>query len=327
MGASYINSFVYDRDYNVTGTVQTTFNFKPSYGTSVSFSADLSSYTTVDNYLYTMPKGINHLQVEVEMPFENRTEAETRQIVSFFEGLRGTGYFNYTDPASIYQPVNLFCNNIQNNFTVNNIYNLKVSLSTDQAAPLLKWNGMFITGSNLKGDWSTSTNYSKYDIIRHTGSASYPKNISNLYDSYYYCMQDHTSQSSPIDNGALPTQFWAQDFFYQPTYSVDLNKSTSVLKSDLPYSFTKKTDFGRNANVLSQFEIQFKGISDIETRAILHFLASKQGYRKFQYKIPQIYNRFKFFFAPEWSHTFVYKNVNDISVTLIEDPIGIRRSY
>ena len=69
-------SFLYDRDYNVTGTVQTTFDFKPSYGTSVNFSADLSSYTTVDNYLYTMPKGMNHLQMTVQMPFENRKEAE-----------------------------------------------------------------------------------------------------------------------------------------------------------------------------------------------------------------------------------------------------------
>jgi phage-related protein len=325
--APYINNYIYDRDYNVTGTVQGSFDFKPSYGTVVSFAADLTSYTTVDNYIYTMPRGLNHLQIEIEMPFENRTEFESRKIISFFESLRGTGYFSYTDPASIYQPVNLFCNDIQTDFTVNNIYNLKVNLSTDQAAPLLKWNGMFITGTNLRGNWSTSTDYFKYDIVRHTGSATYPKNTSNLYDSYYYCMKDHTSQSSPINNSNLPSDKWSQDFFYQPTYSTVLNKKTSVLKTDLPYSFVKKSDFGKHANILNRFDIQFKGVSDVETRSILHFLASKQGYRKFQYKIPKIYNRNKFFFAPEWQHTFVYKNVNDISITLVEDPIGVRRTY
>lgn len=323
MPALYTNNFIYDRDYNVTGTVQTSFNFKPSYGTVVSFTADLTSYTTVDNYIYSMPRGLNHLQAEIQMPFENRTESEATKIASFFENFRGTGYFLYTDPASIYQPVNLFCNDIETNFTVNNIYSLKVNLSTDQAAPLLKWNGMFVTGANLRGNWSPSTNYFKYDIVRYTGSALYPKHASNLYDSYYYCMEDHTSQND-IGSDDLPDNIWSREFFHQPTYSAVLSKKTSVLKTDLPYSFVKKSDFGKNANTLNRFEIQFKGISDRETRSILHFLANRQGYRKFQYKIPNIYNENKFFFAPEWQHTFVYKNVNDISITLIEDPVGIR---
>ena len=276
MPALYTNNFIYDRDYNVTGTVQTSFNFKPSYGTVVSFTADLTSYTTVDNYIYSMPRGLNHLQAEIQMPFENRTESEATKIASFFENFRGTGYFLYTDPASIYQPVNLFCNDIETNFTVNNIYSLKVNLSTDQAAPLLKWNGMFVTGANLRGNWSPSTNYFKYDIVRYTGSALYPKHASNLYDSYYYCMEDHTSQND-IGSDDLPDNIWSREFFHQPTYSAVLSKKTSVLKTDLPYSFVKKSDFGKNANTLNRFEIQFKGISDRETRSILHFLANRQG--------------------------------------------------
>jgi phage-related protein len=319
-------SFLYDRDYNVTGAIQTTFDFKPSYGTSVTFMADMNSYTTVDNYLYTMPKGVNHLQMTVQMPFENRKELEATKIVSFFENLRGTGYFTFTDPASIYKPVDLFCGTIQNNFTVNDLYTIQVELSTDQIAPLLNWNGMFVTGSGIKGNWATSTSYSKYDVVRHTGNASYPKNTANLYDCFYYCTGDHTSQSS-INGSEITNGKWTQEFFYQPTYSSTVNKETSVLKTDLPYSFAKRSDFGLHANFLKEFVIEFKGISDLETRSILHFLSSKQGYRKFQYKIPNIYNKNKYFFAPEWKHTFVYKNVNDISVTLIEDPIGVRRTY
>jgi hypothetical protein len=76
--------------------------------------------------------------------------------------------------------------------------------------------------------------------------------------------------------------------------------------------------------VLKQFKISFKGISDAEARCILHFLISKQGYRKFQYILPKIYNQNKYFYAPQWEHTFVYKNVNDITVTLVEDPLGVR---
>jgi len=319
-------SFFYDRDYNVTGSSQTTFDFKPSYGTVVSFSSELSSYTTVDNYLYTMPKGLNHLQITVQMPFENRKEEEARQIASFFENLHGTGYFSFTDPASIYKPINLFCNNIQNTYTVNDLYTIQAELSSDQASTLLNWNGLYVTGSNVKGYWQTSTSYSKYDVVRHTGDASYPLNTSNLYDSFYYCTGDHTSQSS-INGSEITNGKWTQEFSFQPTYSAQVNKETSVLKTELPYSFTKRTDFGLHSNVLKEFKIDFKGINDAEARCILHFLENRQGYRKFQYKIPTIYNQNKYFFAPSWQHTFVYKNVNDISITLVEDPIGTRRIY
>lgn len=314
-------SFLYDRDYNVTGTVQSTFDFKPSYGTTVSFSAELATYTTVDNYLYTMPKALNHLQMAVQMPFENRKEEEARKISSFFENLRGTGYFTFTDPAQIYKPINLFCQNIQTDFIVNDLYNIQVSLNSDQASSLLNWNGLFVTGSSIKGDWATSTTYAKYDVVRYTGNSTFPSNTGNLYDSYYYCKEAHTSQSS-VTPASVDTPRWTKDFFFQPTYQTQVGKETSVLKTELPYSFTKRTDFGLHANTLKSFRLDFKGISDTEARCILHFLINKQGYRKFQYKIPKIYNQYKIFFAPEWSHTFVYKNVNDISVTLVEDPLG-----
>lgn len=314
-------SFFYDRDYNVTGTVQTTFDFKPSYGTTVSFSSELATYGTVDNYLYTMPKALNHLQMTVQMPFENRKEEEARKISSFFENLKGTGYFTFTDPAQIYKPINLFCQNIQTDFVVNDIYNIQVSLSSDQASSLLNWNGLFITGSSIKGNWATSTVYAKYDVVRYTGNSTFPSNTGNLYDSYYYCKEAHTSQPS-VTPASVDTPKWTKDFFFQPTYQTQVGKETSVLKTELPYSFTKRTDFGLHGNTLKSFKLDFKGVSDTEARCILHFLINKQGYRKFQYKIPKIYNQYKIFFAPEWSHTFVYKNVNDISVTLVEDPLG-----
>lgn len=319
-------SFFYDRDYNVTGTVQSTFDFKPSYGTTVSFSCELSNYGTLDNYFYLMPKGLNHLQIDVQMPFENRKEEEARKILSFFEGLRGTGYFTFTDPAEIYKPIHLFCQNIQTDFVVNDIYSSQVNLNSDQVSSLLNWNGAFITGSNIKGNWNTSTSYSKYDVVRHTGNASFPQNTSNLYDSFYYCTGSHTSQAS-INGSEISNGKWTQEFFHQPTYSLQVAKESMSLKSEFPNSFVRRSDFGLHANSLKQFKLDFKGITDAETRSILHFLVSRQGYRKFQYKIPKIYNQNKYFFAPSWQHVFVYKNVNDVSINLVEDPIGTRRVY
>jgi len=330
-------SFFYDRDQNVTGTnIPTTMTFTPSYGMQVSFSSELAEYGTVDNYIYSMPKGVNHLQMQISMPFENRKQEQARQIVGFFESLHGTGAFLYTDPAQIYKPFSGFVNTIDNTYNENDLYNINVSVSTDQISTLLNWNNSLITGSNIRGDWVSGvggqfTTYSKYDVVRYTGNASFASNTGNLYDSFYYCTGSFTcsSPSSAITTAnTIPnSEKWTREFEFQPTYSTQVSKETSVIKTELPYSFTKRTNFGLHANTLKNFKLDFKGISDAEARCILHFLIGRQGYRKFQYKFPKIYNQNKYFYAPQWQHTFVYKNVNDISITLIEDPLGARRTY
>lgn len=320
-------SFFYDRDQNVTGTIPSSFSFKPSYGTTVSFNADLSQYETTDSYIYTMPRGANHLQLDVSMNFENRKQEEARQILGFFESLNGTGYFQYSDAAGFYKPINLFVNSFENSFQENDLHSISANLNSDQFSSLLNWNNPFLlqTG-NVKGDWTTGTSYEKYDVVRYTGNASFPSNTANLYDSFYYCTGDHVSDSnfnaSNMDNGK-----WTREFFFQPTYSSQVQKETAVIKTELPYSYTKRTDFGLHANTLKSFGLTFKGVSDKEARCIIHFLASKQGFRRFQYKFPKIYNQNKYFYATAWSHAIVYKDSNDISVTLREDPLGARKKY
>lgn len=320
-------SFFYDRDQNVTGTIPSSFTFKPSYGTTVSFNAELSQYETTDNYVYTMPKGTNHLQLEFAMNFDNRKEEEARQILGFFESLNGTGYFQYTDPAGIYKPINLFANDFTNSFDKNDLHSITANLNSDQFSSLLNWNNPFLAQTaNVKGDWATSTSYLEYDVVRYTGNATYPSNTGNLYDSFYYCTGDHTSDAS-FSATNMNNNRWTRDFFFQPTYSSQIQKETAVVKTQLPYSYTKRTDFGLHSNTIKSFNLEFKGVSDREARCILHFLISKQGFRRFQYKFPKIYNQNKYFFATSWSHTTVYKDVNDISITIREDPLGVRKTY
>ena len=311
-------SFFYDRDQNVTGVIPSSLEFSPSYGASVRFSAELASYTTTDNYMHIMPKGLNHLQMEMSMQFENRKQEDARKIAGYFESLNGTGYFQYTDAAEIYKPINMFCSNIDNSFNENDLHTVSVNLSSDQSSSLLNWSAPFITGSTLKGNYATGVAYSKYDVVKNTGV-----NPNNMYDSFYYV----TGDISAGQNTGISDSRFSKEFFFQPTYPTQINKETSVVKTEMPYSFTKRSDFGMHANVLKSLKLDFKGVSDAEARCILHFLIGKQGFRKFQYKLPKIYNQNKYFYAPEWSHTFVYKNVNDISVTMIEDPLGARKVY
>jgi uncharacterized protein YjbI with pentapeptide repeats len=56
---------------------------------------------------------------------------------------------------------------------------------------------------------------------------------------------------------------------------------------------------------------------------MLHFLESHLGYLKFKYTSPKIYNRPKIFYAESWSHTWNYKDSHNLTVSLVEDPLGI----
>jgi hypothetical protein len=56
---------------------------------------------------------------------------------------------------------------------------------------------------------------------------------------------------------------------------------------------------------------------------MLHFLENKGGYRRFKHKISSVYNRPKVFICPEWTHTWVYNNSHNLSVSFKEDPLGV----
>ena len=329
-------SFLYDRGQNVSGTIEPTLDYVASYGMQVNFNADLAQYNTVDNYIYMMPKGLNHLQMTATIPYTARKQEDARKILGFFESLNGTGSFLYTDPALIYKPINVFVDKIENTFDVNDLHNVQVSVSSDQSSSLLNWNNNFLTGATLRGDWVSGaggqfTSYSKYDVVRYTGNAALPSNANNLYDSFYYCTGSftcsHPSSAIAAVNTMPNSEKWTREFSFDPTDSAQLSTEPSVIKTELPYSFTKRTKFGLHSGSIKSFKLDFNGISNEEARCILHFLIARQGYRKFQYKIPKIYKQNKYFFASQWSHTLVYKNVNNISVSLTEDPLGVRRVY
>jgi hypothetical protein len=56
---------------------------------------------------------------------------------------------------------------------------------------------------------------------------------------------------------------------------------------------------------------------------MLHFLENKAGYRRFRHDIGSVYNRPKVMYCPEWDHTWKYYNSHDLSVTLLEDVLGV----
>ena len=100
------------------------------------------------------------------------------------------------------------------------------------------------------------------------------------------------------------------------------------IKSDIlsfKDSFTQRLGGNAQTKNIAKFDISYTltDISDKEAVTILHFLENKAGYRRFEHQIPSLYNRPKVYYCPEWTHTWKYANSNDITVSFVEDPLGV----
>jgi phage-related protein len=99
------------------------------------------------------------------------------------------------------------------------------------------------------------------------------------------------------------------------------------VKFDVDYiefknSFKDRTKTREN---IATFPISynFTNISTHQLKSMMHFLENKGGYRRFKHFIPSVYNRPKVFYCPEWRHEWVYNNCHNLSVSFMEDPLGI----
>jgi len=60
-------------------------NFLPSFGCTASFSSVNESITFADNFKQVLPKGINSLTMKLNLNFNQLTNIQSRELISFFE--------------------------------------------------------------------------------------------------------------------------------------------------------------------------------------------------------------------------------------------------
>ena len=177
---------------------------------------------------------------------------------------------------------------------------------------IVKWKDYNTGWSNLRV-WATGNSYKKYDIL-------YNDINTNKLNNFYYCSGDHYSSNSNSPTGA--SSAWSQDFFFSPDIGFQNDVKIQVSKVDFKNSFPLRI---KTKNNTAKFDINYKfsNISNKQLLCMLHFLENKAGYRKFRHQIPAVYNRPKVYYCPQWTHTWKYKDHNDLDVTFIEDPLGI----
>tara|TARA_R100000152_G_C6781587_1_gene216417 strand:+ start:2735 stop:3685 length:951 start_codon:yes stop_codon:yes gene_type:complete len=308
-------SLFYNRDINVSGVTVPSeladLSLSPVYGSQVSFAADNHSYVTDDFYYNLIPMSLNSLTAEFNVRYDvNETNAQ--KLVAFFENQSGDNQFEFIPDTRVYHTVSGVCNNYAVNFINNQHFEVAASVSINRAPTLLNWSGGSFSNLPFQ-DWGQGVNYLKYDVV-YTGING------NKLDNFYYCSGDHTSTETNSPTGS--DSIWSQKFFFEP----DIGTQNDVtIKADIiNFNNSFKERLKTNNNIATfNMSYTYKNITDDQLKCMLHFLERKGGYRRFEHQIPSLYDRPKVYYCPQWSHTWVSYNSNDLTVELIEDPLGV----
>jgi|TARA_R110002020_G_scaffold363289_2_gene575597 phage-related protein len=306
----------YNRDRNISGVTAPAelsgLLLTPTYGSRASFSATNYSYTTDDFYYNLIPLSENSLTVNFGVKYATN-ETDARKLANFFESKSGYVQAQFTpDNSGIYKTVSGVCDNYAVNFINNQHFEVAAEIFVERAPNLFNWSGQTFTNLPFQ-EWSSSVSYQKYDVA-YTGVNT------NKLNNFYYCTGDHTSSvaNSPTGDSSM----WTQSFFFDSDLGIQSSVNIKADKLNYKNSFTQR--FKTDDNI-STFDISynFSSITDKQLRCMLHFLENKGGYRRFRNQIPAVYNRPKVYYCPEWQHTWNYHNSNDLSVSLVEDPLGV----
>lgn len=306
-------SLFYNRDRNITGAVPlASFEFDPNYGSSISFSCKNNKIAYNNNTYSLNPSTLNNIVGNCGFTFTVGT-GDAQKMMNFFESQSGTGYFAISDNSQIYRTLNGFANSFSIAMQGNNLYNVNLAFSVERNSSFLDWKGMSFVNYDFK-TWENGVYYKKYQPVY------FETQKDSLIKNFFYAKESHTGS---YDKAPTNEEFWTQDFFYENDFGLNVDTEPTINYLNFKNSFTQRIKAQDNIHSFKKLDLSYKNISDFQLKSMLHFLESHLGYMKFRFDCPQIYNRPKIFYAETWSHSWNYKDSNNLTVTLMEDPLGI----
>jgi phage-related protein len=307
--------YFYNRDRNITGAaLLNSFEFNPNYGSSINFVCKTNKYMYNNNTYAMIPITLNNVVAECDFNF-TVNENNAQQIINFFESQSGTGAFAINDSSQIYRPLTGFADNFSIQMLQNNLYGINLKFSVERNSSFLNWSGMSFLNYDFV-PWQTGQFYQKYQPVYFEIQSE------SQFDNFFYAKEDHLSafNNSPVDE-----TIWTQEFFYENELGLPVDTKPKITKNEFKNSFAQRIKDNQNIHSIESLTLEYKNISDFQLKSMLHFIENKLGYRKFVFNLPKIYNRPKIFYADSWSHSWNYEDSNNFRVTLVEDPLGLKK--
>ena len=311
-------SLLYDRDRNISGvSTLTGLTISPEYGSTASFENKNAFLPLYDKYSNIAPQGLNSLVGTFNWNFSLR-KADAQSLVNFYESQSGTGIFPVVDHSNIYRTLSGTITSLSELNTQNNQkYSTQLEFAVERNSPHLNWSGQsFVNHSFVK--WQEGLTFGEDDVVWFENDLEEPTN------NWFYSISGHTSSiaNHPLSTGNL----WTKNLFQNPNGDFSFSQQPTVKKNEFRGSFAQRIKEQKNIHSIDDLTVSYKNLTDKKTKAILHFLESKIGYKKFEYQVPEIYNRPKLFFCPSWNHQWNAKDSNNLTLRLIEDPLGLKGS-
>lgn len=309
-------SLFYDRDRNISGVnLLTGLTYSPEYGSSARFEARNSYLLSSDKVQSIAPLGLNSIVGGFSLNFSLR-ESDAQKLVNFYESQSGTGIFAFNDSSSIYRTQSGTIDSLgQLNSSNNGKYGVSLSFAVERNAPVLDWSGQSFVNYEFR-KWQTGQSYEKYDILWFQHDMEEPVN------NWFYSLSNHTSS---IANHPLSTGLkWTTNLFEDSNEAFSISQTPTVKKTEFKNSFVQRVNEQKNIHAFDSIDVSYQNISDKKTKALLHFAESKLGYKRFEYQFPEIYNKPKLFVCSSWDHKWNAKESNSVTLSLMEDPLGIK---
>lgn len=300
----------YDRTRNISGVnLISEFDYTPSYGSSVTFSSAVKKFDQHDNYFQMSPMGLNNLTAKFNMKY-GVDEDGALKLANYYESSKGLNLVAINSDSSVYNQLSGFCSDYTITHKNNQNYEFSLSLDVLEAPSLFNWSGMNYLNPDFD-NWQNAQSYVRDDIV-YTGVNN------NKLNNFFYCIKNHDSNESNSPTGV--DSAWSQSFYWEP----DMGTTTSV-KFDVDRYEGGFTTISKTRENTATFPVNytFSNITTKQLKTMLHLLESKAGYRRFRHQIPSVYNKPKVFTCQSWTHTWVYVDNHNISITLQEDPLGI----
>ena len=154
----------YNRDRNITGAeTLPSFDFSPSYGSTISFSCKKNKYSYNNNTFTIIPTTLNNIVATCDFNF-NVNEGQAQNILNFFESQSGTGAFAINDASNIYRTLTGFADGFNVSMAHNNQYNIALNFSVERNSSVLNWSGMSFVKYDFTS-WDTGIFYQKYQPV------------------------------------------------------------------------------------------------------------------------------------------------------------------
>lgn len=265
------------------------FTYVPSYGSSVSISFSNTVINYGDGYSSLSDNSLNNIDFTMRLRFENRSDVEASGIMNYIkEKTKNTESFPFQgSPRS----------NFSNDDSYKSLYSLYPYFVQDFLCLESSSSNKYIDNTDITLTFK-NLNLSNFSIKNLLSVPSMPQEKKDIIEEYY--------KKDTLD--------------IKPSYSVSFDSNTRRSH----FGSIQSRDFYNSDGINNQLEVlelNYESVDDQKLLKLLSFLIGKKGRKSFKFNNVSNFDGEKSYLCDSVNHTYLYKGVHSISISLIESPL------